>query len=57
MEFVETTRKEIGAQENDKDMEPGYNKRIKWEEYHHVYMVLQEKEVSIWEDHKKIPPM
>ena len=43
-------RKEIGAQKIDKQWTL-VEKIIKRGNYHHVYMVLQEKEVSIWEYH------
>ena len=33
-------------------MDPGKKKRTKWEEYHHVHIVLQEKKSSRWEAHQ-----
>ena len=37
-------------------MDPSYKKIIKWVKYHHAYIFIQQKQVSIWQAHQHTNP-
>ena len=52
LKFVEDMIKEIGTHEDYQHWDSVRRRELNWEKYHHVYMVLKDKEGSICEAHQ-----